>query len=658
MNKLKEYKDLKQEILNRIDFKDFYYSELQSFKITNSKYAMALCPFHDDTRASLKVDLETGIYHCFGCEEKGDIFSFYQKKHDIANFKTVLQELAEYVGLEYVRKTTEVNKETNKIIDAIYNYTDEQNILVFQILRYKPKDFRVRRPDHSQDEPDKWIYNLDDTQLVPYNLPDVIKSLDVILVEGEGKVEILKEMSLTASCNPFGAGKWRHEYNKYFKDKNVYIISDNDEVGRNHALEVAKSLKNTAKLIKIIELPGLPEKGDIKEWVEQGGTKEKLLKIIEETPEWKDEQKDDQLKERIEKQIEKLIEEQAKEQIEKQIEEKIGTNLLSYLIRWNEMLNLDIKIEYLLDKLIPKGSIILLFGRGGIGKTSLCLQIARAIAEGLPFGNLQTLKTPVYYIDFENPLSVLKQRLEYIGNTENVYIWHISNKLKPPRLDTKEWELYKQLTAGLLIFDTYRASHQLDENKSQDMAIIMAKLKELRELGFTIIFLHHTPKGNESIYKGSTAILDLVDHVLSIESVKEEGEPIEFDRDNLYRFGARIKTRYEPYHIFLKFNPDVKSFDVAKDPDIEKIQDIQIILQDSKKIPNQTEFRKIIRNELGLTDHEARRLIKKGEGICWQKIKQGEGKGHKAFCYVVMPDISLINQYNKRWFPSLENITK
>jgi len=65
-------------------------------------------------------------------------------------------------------------------------------------------------------------------------------------------------------------------------------------------------------------------------------------------------------------------------------------DLLSSLLKWNDILSLDVKTEYLLEKTLPKNSITLLFGRGGIGKTSLCMQIAKAMAGGLPFDALCT----------------------------------------------------------------------------------------------------------------------------------------------------------------------------------------------------------------------------------------------------------------------------
>jgi RecA-family ATPase len=264
----------------------------------------------------------------------------------------------------------------------------------------------------------------------------------------------------------------------------------------------------------------------------------------------------------------------------------------------------------------------LLFGRGGIGKTSLSLQIARVIANGLPFDTLRTIKTPVYYVDFENPLSVLKERVEKIGQSDNLYVWHISNNPMPPRLDNSQWELYRQLPAGLLIFDTLRAAHLSDENNSKDMTIVVSRLKELREMGFTILLLHHTPKGNEGIYKGSTALLDLVDHCLGLEGLKGD-DTVEFDEDNLYRLGTRIKTRYEPHHLFLKFNPDIKGFEVAKDPDIEVIEAIYELIADKDKL-NTNQVYELVKKELDMKSKaQVLKLLKKGVGKFWDTEKRG-----------------------------------
>jgi len=572
----------KQEIIDRVDKKSYYFSIYPDLKITG-EWGQTHCNSngHKDNKPSFFVNLNNGSYHCKGCGIKGSLFDHFMMINNV-DFPTAKLELAKKAGLV---------AEPQKKIVKTYDYTDESGNLLSQTVRYEPKDFKQRRPDGKGG----WVWNLEGIRLVPNNLPEIIKAETVFIVEGEKDVETLRGIGLTATCNPMGAGKWELKdkqtgkiikpYNEHFKDKKVVIIPDKDKAGRDHSLQVAENLKGIAESVKVIELPDLPEKGDVSDWIAQGHTKEELNELIEQTPDW--------------------IPEEPK-------------SLLDSLMKWNDILTLDVSIEHILEKLIPKNSITLLFGRGGIGKTSLMMQIARAVASGIPFDTLQTIQSLVYYIDFENPLAVLKERVEKIGQSENLYVWHISNEIQPPKLDSNGWDLYKQLPPGLLIVDTLRASHLSDENDSKPMSLIMGRLKELREMGFTILLLHHTPKHNDNTFKGSTALLDLCDHVLGLEEVKDyDGETLEFDCQNLYRVGTRIKTRYDPYYIYLTFNPEIKGFNVAVDPDIEKMEGIYEMLKQSSEPLKQKELREQVKNDMDLPDKEVRRLLKKGTGLYW-----------------------------------------
>jgi len=295
------------------------------------------------------------------------------------------------------------------------------------------------------------------------------------------------------------------------------------------------------------------------------------------------------------------------------------------LKKGSELQDMDISIEWCIDKLIPKDSITLISGKGGIGKTWLNIQLANNISKGLPFMDLVTHQMPVVYIDFENSLPVLVERIRKIGASE-VDFWHTTNEIRPPKLDDAEWYLYKHLPEGsLLIFDTLRASQNKDENDSKQMAFIMSRLKELRDMGFTIILLHHTPKANDRIYKGSTAILDLSDHVLSLHKVRKGNyEEVDDDDDSgehCFRFGTKDKTRYEPFHIFIDFAPE-KGFIVAPDPDTESLEAIHQLLGDKGRLI-QTEICIFTEKELNIGRKKTRSLLRKGEGKFWVSDKEG-----------------------------------
>lgn len=57
-----------------------------------------LCPFHQEKTPSFIVSPTKGIWHCFGCQRGGDLFSFVQEKEGI-DFPTVLTMLAERAGV-------------------------------------------------------------------------------------------------------------------------------------------------------------------------------------------------------------------------------------------------------------------------------------------------------------------------------------------------------------------------------------------------------------------------------------------------------------------------------------------------------------------------------------------------------------------------------
>jgi hypothetical protein len=164
---------------------------------------------------------------------------------------------------------------------AYYNYTDESGKLLFQKVRYEPKDFLCRVPDGTGG----WTYKLNDMRRVLYRLPDVIKSPVVFICEGEKDCDLLAGHGYTATCNYDGAGKWNADYNPYFTDKFVYILPDNDDPGRKHAATIYENLNDITADFRIVELPGLPNKGDLSNWFDNGGTVEKFDQVLTNTPE-------------------------------------------------------------------------------------------------------------------------------------------------------------------------------------------------------------------------------------------------------------------------------------------------------------------------------------------------------------------------------------
>jgi hypothetical protein len=157
-----------------------------------------------------------------------------------------------------------------------YNYTDAHGALVFQSVRYDPKDFNQRRPDGRGG----WIYDLDGVQKVLYRLQKVLAADTVYIVEGERDVHTVEGLELVGTCNAGGANSWDASYNEVFRGKNVVILPDQDVPGWKLGDTIARNLLPVAASVKLVNLP-VGTKGDVTDWRYAGGTREALDALVE-----------------------------------------------------------------------------------------------------------------------------------------------------------------------------------------------------------------------------------------------------------------------------------------------------------------------------------------------------------------------------------------
>jgi len=233
----------------------------------------APCPAHDDNRASLTIG-------------EGNDGKALLKCHAGCNTEKICSALGLQVSDLFPKPNSKPlprKKQPPKEL-AHYDYTDEHGELVFQVVRLEPKDFRQRRPKPGGG----WDWSVKGVRQVPYRLKDLTAnpSQTVAIVEGEKDCDNLARLGILATCNAGGAGKWLSDHAQHLQGRKVVIFSDNDDAGRNHAQQVAQSLAGLAVSIKIVNLPGLPPKGDVSDWLAAGGTKDELIALVREAEEW------------------------------------------------------------------------------------------------------------------------------------------------------------------------------------------------------------------------------------------------------------------------------------------------------------------------------------------------------------------------------------
>lgn len=170
-----------------------------SLRPAGSDFVTNACPVKEHQKLHLCVTIDTaqGLWHCNDHERGGTIIDWEALEKKIEPAEAMRQ----LSGGSNGAKPPAVKPR----ITAMYNYTDEAGKLLFQCVRFDPKDFKQRRPDDNGG----WIWNMKGTRRVLYRLPDVLKAGSICIAEGEKDADNLRTLGFTATTNPLGAKKWR-----------------------------------------------------------------------------------------------------------------------------------------------------------------------------------------------------------------------------------------------------------------------------------------------------------------------------------------------------------------------------------------------------------------------------------------------------------------
>ena len=247
---------------------DLFCSKLEQVKHNNNSI-VALCPSHNDENPSLTASCnsEKILVKCqAGCTFK---------------------EIVSVLEMKQSQFFTPKEKTPPKKIVATYRYDDKDGGHVMDVVRFKPKGFRPRRPDG------KWT--LDGVTRVPYLLPQMLAAIkegkDIILLEGEKDCDNAEKFGLVATTFAGGTGKWLEEYSKWFQEAKVICLPDNDDAGRKGMRLIASEIVKVAESVSWLELPDIPAKGDLSDWLKiDGNNIEKFSSLVRQSSSiWKSE---------------------------------------------------------------------------------------------------------------------------------------------------------------------------------------------------------------------------------------------------------------------------------------------------------------------------------------------------------------------------------
>lgn len=428
----------------------------------------ARCPAHEDRRASLSVgrgDDGRILLHCqAGCP---------------------LDAVLAAAGLTVADIMPARDTSTERRVVTTYRYEDERGMHLYDVLRFEPKDFRQRAADGS--------WSTKGIRRVLYRLPHLAGCSTVYVTEGERDADALAALGLPATSNPGGAGKWRAEYAGMLRQAgctSVVVLPDADDPGRAHARDVAASCHAAGLGVRVLELPHLPPKGDVSDWLAAGGTADALRALARACPIWTPTTAGTSTRPAL---------------------DLVGLDAL--------LAEPDDAVEWLVDDRFAFGSVNLLAGKPKAGKSTLARALALAVARGESWLGSRCRFGRVVYVALEDKRSEVRRHLRGMGATGTEPIRLLIGQAPKTLLADLDALIAAGDTIDLLIIDT--AQRLLQVKDANDYAVVTTAFEPVlalaRTRGTCIVLLHHAGKvdraGLDSLL-GSTAWAGSVDNVL------------------------------------------------------------------------------------------------------------------------------------------------
>lgn len=169
---------------------------------------------------------------------------------------------------------------------------------------------------------------------------------------------------------------------------------------------------------------------------------------------------------------------------------------------------------FLVENTLPAGGLVVFAGDPGGGKSWLAYDLALALVQNRPWLGRKVVEAPargslrghrVLVLNYDNPDWELGRRFRRLGLKADDPVYFHSMCSKPPPQDLPAilqlpmsfdplMAIVDNLAPTLIVVDSMRQAHTLDEDRSADMGRVMACLKGLMSRGATVLALHHLRK--------------------------------------------------------------------------------------------------------------------------------------------------------------------
>jgi len=502
---------------NYTEFYQKYFPEIREGK-------NVICPFHEESKPSLSICLtgeKAGLWNCFSCGAKGDVFSFYARTNGLDTnhqFPKVLDGIANEFGIGVVNigpppsiKTSSIETTTSTvkirtlkergISKKTAEYFEIQELpgigrlsTMIQFPIHDKNGNKVNKKTHKGPQTSGAV-----AQLYPW---EALGHDTVYVVNGEPSVWRACEAGYTnVVCGTCGEGTFSEAWTDEFADKTVRLVLDNDDPGRKGIMKIGKLLCGVAGKIEVVEWPqGWKEKGDVEDWLNEGKTLEDL-----DFTDWHPSElpSDD---------------------------EELDLNSQ----RITEFMSEPKKVEWLIEPILPVDGRLILTGDAGVGKSTLALDLAISVARGKPWlGRHPSRRGKVLIVDEENGDMLLHDRLArqlkgHGVSPHEIDIEILSNNgidlSRAEHINIFERKL-KEIRPDVVIIDTFPTVFLVDENDSLAVRKALKPITNwIKELKCSFVILHHNRKpgangrDTSNAFRGSTVFKAWPESLIDIKA--------------------------------------------------------------------------------------------------------------------------------------------
>lgn len=301
--------------------------------------------------------------------------------------------------------------------------------------------------------------------------------------------------------------------------------------------------------------------------------------------------------------------------------------MVDAVVTFEELLRLEMPERKQHLAWLKEGSLVMVFGPRGIGKTMLQLGLAAGLVTGTKFLAWEvTAPVGVLYIDGEMPLDELRTRTTaLLSDLPKAPLHFLTSEVvfsKTQRdLTLTSVAVQDEITAMLdahpeiqvVILDNISSLFVgIDEDRKRDWEPISAWLVRLRHRGLSVVLVHHAGKGGNQ--RGTSGREDALDVVIQLD------RPSQYDA----REGCHFELRFTKSRSVK--GQDVAPLDVRLNEDTGRVQwkfapleeskldQVIRLLEDGITSPSD------VAEELGITKGYASKLLRKAKALAGGQI--------------------------------------